>query len=318
MLDLQKNSRKNTSKFAEFFSEIRKNKTLYLMVVPTILIAFIFCYIPMGGIIIAFKDYKFNLGILGSPWVGFDNFKYFITSGKLLSLTINTLSYNVSFIVIGTIVKIIMAIMIYEMGTKYYKRTLQSIMMLPYFLSWVIIGGMAYNVLNYEFGVLNNILVNLGIERVDVYGNPSVWKYVFVIATIWQGTGYGMIFYLSALTGINPEIYEAAYIDGAGLMKRIFRITIPMIMPTTIILLLLGLGGILTGNMDMFYQFVGDNPNLYEATDVIDTYVFRTLTRLKDYTVTSAAGLYQQVFGFVLVISVNAIVKKFDPDSAIF
>lgn len=288
------------------------------MILPAVLLVIIFNYIPMGGVIVAFKNYKLNLGILGSPWVGFKNFEYFLTSGKLLSLTINTLGYNIAFIITGTIVKIVISILIYEMSTKYYKRTLQSIMMLPHFLSWVIIGGMAYNLFNYEFGTINNVLASMGMERVDIYGTPGIWKYVFVFASIWHDTGYGMVFYLAALTGISPEYYEAAYLDGAGFIKRIIHITIPLIMPTTLILLLLSLGGILKGNLEMFYQLVGDNPNLYGATDVIDTYVFRTLATLKDYTVTSAAGLYQNVIGCLLVLTVNAIVKHFDEDSAIF
>lgn len=288
------------------------------MILPAVVFTFIFNYIPMGGAVIAFKNYKYNLGIFASPWVGFDNFKYFVSSGKMWTLTRNTLAYNIVFMAADVIVRMFMAILIYEMCTKLYKRILQSVMILPHFLSWVVIGGLAYNMLNYEFGTINNWLASLGMERWDVYNNAGAWKYIFTAVRIWQGTGYGMIFYLAALTGINPELYEAAYLDGAGLIKRIRYITLPLILPTTIILVLLSLGGILKGNMDMFYQLVGENSNLFEATDVIDTYVFRTFTVLKDYSVTSAAGLYQQVVGCVLVITVNAVVKRIDSDSAIF
>lgn len=296
----------------------KRTKTLYLMLLPAVIFTIIFAYIPMGGVVIAFKDYKYNLGIFGSPWVGLQNFKYFVTSGKMWLLTRNTLAYNLMFMAADTIFQIFMAILITEMCTKYYKRSLQSIMMLPHFLSWVIIGGLAYSILNYEFGTLNMVLTNMGLDRIDVYNNAGIWKWIFLFIRLWQGTGYGMIFYLAAITGINPELYEAAYLDGCGLMKRIRYVTLPMILPTVCILILLGLGGILKGNMDMFYQLVGDNSNLYDATDVIDTYVFRSLTKLKDYTVTTAAGLYQQVIGFLLVVTVNLIVKKIDPDSAIF
>ena len=301
-----------------FGNEWRKNKILFFMILPAVLYTFIFNYIPMGGAVIAFKNYKYNLGIFASPWVGFDNFRYFVTSGKMWTLTRNTLAYNIVFIAADVIVRMFMAILIYEMCTKVYKRVLQSVMILPHFLSWVVIGGLAYNMLNYEFGTVNNWLASLGMERWDVYNNTAAWKYIFTSVRIWQGTGYGMIFYLAALTGINPELYEAAYLDGAGLVKRIRYITLPLILPTTIILVLLSLGGILKGNMDMFYQLVGENSNLFEATDVIDTYVFRTFTVLKDYSITSAAGLYQQVVGCVLVITVNAVVKRLDSDSAIF
>ncbi len=298
--------------------EISKNKVLFLMLLPAVLYVIIFSYIPMVGIVVAFKDYRFDLGMFGSKWVGLRNFSYFYSSGKMWELTVNTLSYNIIFIIVGIITKIFTAVVISEMCTKYYKRFLQSLMMLPHFLSWVIIGSLVYNILNYEFGTLNNILRSLGLNPVDVYNNTKVWKPIFTAITVWNGTGYGMIFYLSAITGINTEIYEAAYIDGAGLIKRIWHITIPLIMPTTIILLLLSLGGILKGNMDMFYQIVGNNSKLFSSTDVIDTYVFRALTQLRDFTITSAAGLYQQIIGCVLVLVSNAIVKKIEPDSALF
>lgn len=309
--------KKNTW-FSEWGKEIKKNKLLYLLILPAIIYVFIFSYIPMGGIIIAFKDYKFNLGVFGSPWVGFDNFKFLISSGKLWNLTVNTLSYNITFRIVGTIAEMFMAIMITEMATKYYKRAVQSVMMLPHFLSWVIIGGMAYSLLNYEFGTINNVLASLGFERIDVYSNPAAWRIIFPLTYLWHGCGYGMIYYLAAVTGINTELYEAAYLDGCGLLKRIRHVTLPLILPTTCILTLLSLGSILKGNMDMFYQLVGNNANLYNATDVIDTYVFRTLTQLKDYAVTSASGLYQNVLGCILVLTVNWVVGKIDKDSAIF
>lgn len=306
------------SRSRRVFENFKKYKYLYLLLSPAVVLTVILSYIPMGGIIIAFKDYKYNLGILGSQWVGFSNFKYFVSSGMMWKLTRNTLAYNIMFLAADAVFQMFLAILISEMGTKYYKRTLQSVMMLPHFLSWVIIGGLVYNILNYEFGTLNNILSGLGLNRIDVYNNPGAWKWIFLFVRLWQGTGYGMIFYLAAITGINPELYEAAQLDGCGILKRIRYIILPLILPTVSILLLLNLGGILKGNMDMFYQLVGDNSNLYDATDVIDTYVFRSLTKLKDYTVTAAAGLYQQVIGFILVITVNGIVKKISPESAIF
>ncbi len=304
--------------FRRSFKEVKKNNLLYLMALPAVIYVIILAYIPMGGLIIAFKDYKYNLGILGSPWVGMRNFSYFINSGKMLELTKNTLSYNLMFIFANTIIQIFFAILICEMCTKVYKRFLQSTMILPYFLSWVIVGGMAYSFLNYEFGTINNFLASLGMNKIDVYNNEKAWRWIFLFVNIWKSAGYGMIFYLATITGINTELYEAAYLDGCGLLKRIRYVTLPLILPTTCILLLLSLGGILKGNMDMFYQLVGNNPNLYKATDVIDTYVFRSMTQLKDYTVTTAAGMYQQVIGFALVIMVNFIIKRFDPDSAIF
>lgn len=309
---------KRQNRVSSWALELRKNKVLFLMLLPAVVLTIIFCYVPMGGLVIAFKSYNYNLGILKSAWVGFDNFKFFIQSGKLWSLTRNTILYNVAFIITGLFFKMFFAITISEMVTNHYKKFLQSLMILPNFLSWVIVGGMAYSLLNYEFGSINNLLESLGFARWDVYNSNTAWMFIFPIVNIWKGTGYGMIFYLAAIAGISPEFYEAAYIDGCGLIKKIRYITLPMILPTMCILLLLELGGILKGNMDMFYQLVGNNSNLYSTTDVIDTYVFRSLTKLKDYSVTTAAGLYQQVVGCAFVLVVNFIVKKFDPDSAIF
>lgn len=303
---------------SEWGKELKKNKMLYLLALPAVLWVFVFSYLPMTGIVLAFKEYKISEGVFGSPWVGLDNFIFFVKSGKMALLTWNTFTYNILFLVQNTIIQILMAILITEASTKYYKRTLQSVMMLPHFLSWVIIGGMVYSMLNYEFGTINNTLASLGLPRFDAYNNAKVWKPIFMAVSAWQGTGYGMVFYLAAITGINPELYEAAYLDGCGLMKRIRHVTLPLILPTTCTLTLLSLGSILKGNMDMFYQIAGNNPNLYDATDVIDTYVFRTLTTLKDYSITSAASLYQNVLGCIFVITVNAIVKKIDADSAIF
>ena len=309
---------KRQNRVSSWGLELRKNKVLFLMLLPAVVLTIIFCYVPMGGLVIAFKSYNYNLGILKSPWVGLGNFKFFIQSGKLWSLTRNTILYNVTFIITGLFFKMFFAITISEMITNHYKKFLQSLMILPNFLSWVIVGGMAYSLLNYEFGSINNLLESLGFARWDVYNSNKAWMFIFPIVNIWKGTGYGMIFYLAAIAGISPEFYEAAYIDGCGLIKKIRYVTLPMILPTMCILLLLELGGILKGNMDMFYQLIGNNSNLYSTTDVIDTYVFRSLTKLKDYSVTTAAGMYQQVVGCAFVLVVNFIVKKFDPDSAIF
>lgn len=306
------------SKIAGLRKDLWKNKVLLLMLAPAVLHVFLFSYVPMSGVVIAFKDFNFKEGIFGSPWVGLDNFKFFFSSGKMWLLTKNTIFYNLLFIILGTVFKIALAIIITEMCTKKFKRILQSMMMLPHFLSWVIVGGFVYNILNYEFGLMNNILVFFGLDRLDVYSNTSVWKFILPVVNIWKEAGYGVIFYLAAITGINPELYEAARVDGCGIMQKIRYIILPLLRPTICIMLLLSLGGILKGNMEMFYQVVGNNPTLYNATDVIDTYVYRTLTQLKDYSITSAAALYQSVIGFVLVVTVNRITKKLDADSALF
>lgn len=306
------------SKLSAPLKEISRNKVLLLMLMPLIMVTVIFRYIPMGGVIIAFKDYNYRLGILGSPWCGFDNFEYLFKSGMLWNLTKNTLLYNTTFIVLGTFLKVLFAVLISEMVGKRTIRLMQSTMLLPHFISWVIVGGFAYSLLNYEFGVLNNYLEFFGFKRVDIYNTPSVWKYILVFVDMWKTVGYGTIFYLTAITGINPELYEAAYIDGAGLFQRIRTITLPLLTPTVIILVLLSLSGILSGNFQMFYQLIGTNGVLYKATDVIDTYVFRSLMVDKDFALSAAGGFYQQIVGFVLVISVNWLVRRYESDYALF
>ena len=315
---LHGNKYKKGSLVAKAARELKKNKILYMMILPGVLFALIFSYIPMGGVIIAFQNYNFKKGILGSDWVGLNNFKVFFASGKMWLLTKNTIVYNLIFIVTGTVFNIVLAILISEMCTRKYKRVLQSIMMFPHFLSWVIVGGIAYNIFNYEFGLLNSLLTSWGFDRVDVYSNTSIWKIILPIVNIWKESGYSMIFYLAAITGISPELYEAARVDGCGIIKKIRYIILPLLRPTICILLLMSLSGILKGNMEMFYQLVGANSYLYNATDVLDTYVYRTLMQLKNYGITSATGLYQSIVGFVLVITVNCITKRLDPDSAIF
>ncbi|MEG2583682.1 MAG: ABC transporter permease subunit, partial [Oscillospiraceae bacterium] len=242
-----------------FWPEFKKNKLLFLMIAPATILLFIFAYVPMFGIIIAFKDFQYNLGVFKSPWVGLGNFKYFFESGMAWMLTKNTLFYNITFLILGTVFRITLAIFISEMIGNRTKKTMQSIMIFPYFMSWVIVGGFAFSLLNYEYGAINNILSAIGIDKIDVYNSPGVWKYILTFTNLWKETGYGTIFYLAAITGISPELYEAAYLDGAGLFKRIIHITIPMLIPTVVILLLLSLSGILKGNFDMFYQMIGNN-----------------------------------------------------------
>jgi len=306
------------AKLAEIGKELQKNKILFLMILPSVLLVFVFSYIPMGGTIVAFKNYNFTKGIFGSDWAGLRNFKILFSGGRMGILLRNTILYNTAFILIGTVVKIFFAVLIVEMCTRRYKKTMQSIMMLPHFISFVIVGGMAYNILNYEFGLLNQILTGLGLDKMDVYSKPGTWPFIVVGVNLWKTVGYGMVFYLSAITGISPELHDAARVDGCGIMQRIRYITLPMIKPTTCILLLNSLANILEGNMQLFYQLVGNNSRLFNATDVIDTYVYRSLTQLNDFGVTGAATLFQNGVGFLLVITVNHIIKKYDESSALF
>ena len=232
---------------AGFFHELARNKVLYLMFLPIALFYILFAYIPMGGIIVAFKDFNYRGGILFSPWNGFDNFRYFFASGKAWQVTTNTIIYNITFLAVYTLFSIMVAIMISEMSNKYFKKLSQSFMFLPYFISWVVVSAFVYNLFNYDYGLINNILKSFGQQPIDIYSNPSYWYALLPIMYLWKWVGFGSVLYLAAISGIDQECYEAATIDGCNAFQKIARITIPLLRPTMIMLVLLGIGRILRG-----------------------------------------------------------------------
>nr|WP_042398140.1 ABC transporter permease subunit [Clostridium saudiense] len=288
------------------------------MLVPAVTYFLLFSYLPMTGSIVAFKNYNFRDGIFGSPWVGFDNFKYFFISGQAWTVTRNTIFYNVLFIVINTGLQMGLAILISEIGGKFFKKITQTAMFLPYFISWVVVGMIAYNFLNVEHGTINTLIAKLGGEKINFYGTTWVWPFILVFFSAWKNVGYGTVLYLAAIMGIDTEIYEAAQIDGANIFQRIFKVTIPCLVPTLIILTLLAVGNIFRGDFQMFYQLVGNNGPLFNATDVIDTFTFRSLIQSGEVGMSAAAGLYQSVFCFITIVFTNFLVKKYDPDYSLF
>lgn len=301
-----------------FIYEIRKNKTKFLMILPSIIYFFIMCYIPMAGIVLAFKRFTYTGGIFKSPWVGFDNFRFFFMSGQAFNVTRNTILYNIMFIAINNFLQITCAIILSEIAGKHFKRISQSIMFLPYFISWVVIGTFIYNLFNYEFGAVNTLLKSINAQPIDVYSNKYAWIFILAGVSAFKWVGYGTVLYLAAIINIDAEMFEAADIDGATVMQKIWNITLPSIKPTFVILLLLSIGNIMKGDFQMFYQVVGDNPMVLDATDVIDTFVVRSLLQTQEFGMTAAVGLYQSVFSFILIITVNYIVKKIDKDYALF
>lgn len=298
--------------------ELYRKRVMYLMILPTIVFFIVFSYIPMPGAYVAFVDYNMRKGIFGSTFVGLKNFEFLAKTGDLWRITKNTLLYNLAFILIGHFVQVTLAIMISELTNKWFKKIAQSTILLPHFISMVIVGFFAYNLFNFNFGFINGILSSLGLEKHDFYSDQGIWKYIIVAFNIWSSTGYGMIVYLAAITGLDKEIYEAATIDGATLMQRIRYITFPLLKPTIILLVLFGLGGILRGSFDLFYNLIGNNSVLFPQTDIIDTFVFRSLMGKFNFSQGAAVGFYQSVFGLIFVMTVNAIVKKVDPESALF
>lgn len=301
-----------------FWHELTKNKMLFLMLSPVILYFIVFHYLVMPGAYVAFVDYNISKGIFGSNFIGLKNFEFLVSNGDLWKITKNTLLYNVVFLALGNVIQIAFAIMLSEISGKWFKKISQSVILLPNFISMVIVGVFAYNLFNFNSGFINTMLVNAGLDRYEFYSDPGIWKYIIVAFKIWAGTGYGMIVYLATITGINHDLYEAAYIDGASTWQRIRYMTLPILKPTFILLLLFGLGGILKGSFDLFYNLIGTNSVLYPQTDIIDTYVFRSLVGQFNFSMGAAVGFYQSLFGLIVVLVVNLIVRKVEPDSALF
>ena len=303
------------------FQELYKHRSLYLMTVPALIFFLIFSYIPMAGIYYAFVDYDFSKGIFGSPFVGLKNFLYFVQGGwdaPIVYLTRNTVLYNLVFIFLGNVIQCAFAIMVSIVASRVFKRVTQSIMLLPYFVSYVIVGTIAYNIFNSNYGVLNSIISALGGQEINVYMMKWVWPFIIVFFYLWKGTGYGMVVYLAAITGFDQEIYEAAKIDGCNSIKEIRYITLPLLKPTFIMLVLFSLGGIMRGQFDLFYNLVQRNGQLFRVTDVLDTYIYRSMTVNFNMGTSTAAGVYQSVFGFILVLIVNTIIRKKSPENALF
>ena len=275
------------------------NRTLILMSLPAVLFFLVFCYLPMPGAYIAFTDFNYQKGIFASRFVGMDNFKFLWQSGKLWMLTRNTVLYNVAFIVLG--------------------KFSQSLMFLPYFISAVLVGLVAFDILNYDYGFIPSLVRGMGGTPPKFYSNPGVWPIIIILVNLWQSTGYGSIVYFATICGIDPNLMEAAAIDGANGIQRIRYILLPSLKPTVIILVLFSVGGILKGNFGLFYNLIGSaNAALLPNTDIIETYVYRVLVNQFNFSVSAAAGLYQSVVGFALVMLANGAARKVDPDYALF
>ncbi|WP_236337026.1 ABC transporter permease [Paenibacillus auburnensis] len=288
------------------------------MFVPIALYFIVFNYIPMAGIVVAFKSFNYQQGMFGSPWIGLDNFEYFFSSGKAWLVTKNTFLYNSVFLAAYLFFSIIIAVLIAEMSGKIFKKTSQTLLFLPYFLSWVAVAAIVYNLFNYEYGLLNSILTGIGMDPIDIYSSTSYWYFILPFFYVWKWVGFGSVLYLSAIMGFDTSAYEAAKIDGANVFQRVRYLTIPLLKPTTIVLLLLGIGRIMRGEFDMFYQLIGNNGILMDATDIIDTLVFRSLIVSQDFGMASAGGLYQSVLCFVIIMIANGLVKRYDRDQALF
>ena len=292
---------------------------LYLMMFPALLYLLINNYIPMAGMVIAFKKLNFAKGIWASPWAGLKNFKFLFASRDAWVITRNTLLYNIAFILVNMVVGIAIAILITEIRNTKLKKIYQSAILLPFLMSMVILSYIVYALLSAENGLVNNSILPLfHIDPIQWYQKPKYWPAILIIANCWKGVGYGCLIYIASLIGIDPSFYEAARLDGASKWQEITKITLPSLVPTIITLLLLSIGRIFYSDFGLFYQVPMNSGVLFPTTNVIDTYVYRALIEQGNISMSSAAGVYQSLVGFCVVMLSNWIVRKVDKDQALF
>ena len=292
---------------------------LYLMFLPGLMYLIINNYIPMAGLWFAFTKVNYQKGLWNGDFVGLKNFRFLFQSNDILYITRNTILYNIAFIIIGTLVSIIIAIALNEARNKFFKKTAQSLIMLPYLISMVIVSYLVYAFLSMESGLINNTVLKLfGVDEISWYSEAGYWPFIIIFVNTWKTFGYNCIIYLAAIVGIDPSYYEAAALDGATKLKEVLCITIPMLKPTIITLTILALGRIFYSDFGLFYQVPMNNGALFKATNVIDTYVFRGLMEQGNIGMSTAAGAYQSLVGFALVLISNGIIRKISRDNALF
>ncbi len=294
------------------------SRVLLLMCVPAVIFFIVFNYAPLPGAWIAFTNFNYRDGIFGSPFVGLKNFEFLIKSGQLWTLTRNTILYNLAFIVFGNILQIAIAIMLNEIRSAFFKKVSQAAMFLPFFISAVLVGVIAFNLLNYDTGAINALIKQTGGDPIKIYSQAGLWPLIIITVHLWQSTGYGSIVYFAAIMGIDRSLYEAATVDGASAWQRIRYVTLPSLKPTFIILVLFSLGGIMHGNFGLFWNLVGNNASLFATTDIIETSVYRMVLSQNNFTTSTAVGLYQSLFGFALVMTANWVVRRINKDYALF
>lgn len=302
-----------------FWTDVRRYIPLILMTLPGLAYLLINNYIPMAGLVIAFKDFNYAKGIFGSDWAGLKNFEFLFRTRDAFVITRNTVLYNAAFIVINTVVSIATAIMLSEVTKKFMMRIYQTVILLPYLISIVIVSYLVYALLSVNAGFINKTLLPLfGKEAVSWYTEAKYWPFILPIVSLWRGFGFYSVVYLSSIVGIDRTYYEAAELDGASKFQCIRHITLPLITPVITMMALLAVGRIFYSDFGLFYQVPMNSGALYSTTNVIDTYVYRGLMQLGDIGMSAAAGLYQSLVGFLLVLGSNLLVRKVNPDNALF
>lgn len=273
----------------------------------------------MFGIIIAFKNLNFRKGILGSDWCGFDNFKFLFASKDAWAITRNTILYNLAFIILTTVISVAVAILINEIKSRTAGKLYQSLILLPYLMSWVIVSYLAYALLSGETGMINNsIFKALGIKTVSWYNEPKYWPFILTFVHLWKTVGYAMIIYYSSIVGMSQDYFEAATLDGASKWQQIRYLTLPLLKSTMITMFVLQVGRIFYSDFGLFYQIPMNSGTLYSVTRTIDVYVYNALMKSSDFGMSSAASVYQSIVGFVLIVAVNALLRKTSKENALF
>ena len=292
---------------------------LYIMALPTIIFLLMFCYAPMFGLIMAFQDFKVDKGFFASEFVGLQNFKFLFSTTDAWVITRNTVCYNLVFIVVNTSLAIVMSLMLSELHSTGLAKTLQTVYMLPYFLAWTVVAIVVSAFLDRGYGLVNKVIQALGGKgKTDWYKERELWPFLFVALNAWKGVGYSTVLYLAVISGISNDYYEAAVLDGATKMQQARYITLPHLRTVMCITLIMSLGSIFRGDFGLFYSVTKDNGRLYPVSDVIDTYIYRSLTTMSNAGMTAAAGFYQSVVGLITLLTANWVVTKIDADSAMF
>ncbi|MEC0239972.1 ABC transporter permease subunit [Paenibacillus dokdonensis] len=299
------------------FEQLKKNRKLtkiwrfrhiYLFILPAIIWFLVFAYYPMYGILIAFKDYKFNLGILGSPWAGFKYFEQFLNDSSFYNVLRNTLSISALKLIFGFPAPLILALMLNAVMHKKFKRVFQTVSYLPHFVSWVVVVTLLQKILSPNVGLINDIRYQMGLDPIFFMGKPELFYPLVIISDIWKGIGWGSIIYLAALTNIDPHLYEAAEIDGAGRWSKLFKITLPCLTPTIAILLIFSLSGILNAGFDQIWLM--QSPATLSVSEILDTYVLKTGLQQGQLAYSTAIGLFKSAISLFLIVAVNKISKR--------
>ena len=318
MYGVNMNMKQKKTMGARIVTHFKRHWRLHVLALPCFVYLLLFHYWPMFGLTLAFQNFSVTKGFFHSEFVGFKNFEFLFTTTDAWRITRNTVCYNVVFMLLQTSLSVLVAIIFNELYIKRLAKTLQTLIIMPNFLSMAVIAIVAYAFLNTRDGMVNQFLSSMGMKTRNWYIYKPVWPFILTLVRMWKDVGYGAIVYVASISGISQEYYEAAVLDGATKVQQARYVTLPHLRHIIVIMLILNMGALFRGDFGLFYNVTQNNGALYEVTDVIDTYIYRALTTLGNTGMSTAAGLYQSVVGFVLVVLSNLVVRRIDEESALF